>query len=185
VTSSVHRGGRDLVRDVQRFGLFSAALVVDRYTEIVDRTIAGDPLLLGVDLPDGQQAVLGLVDAVTAVLRTGTPPGPPGGTLVLPPASAGTGSEFALWLHNTTSATVPVVELHGTDLVSSSGHRIAAGGVELVPNRVDTLAAESSREVRLRVSVPPGQPAGLYHGLVLNSAASADPTAVRLEVRGP
>jgi hypothetical protein len=198
VTSTVPQGSRDLVRDVQRFGLFSAAAVVARYTEIVDRAIAGDPLLPAVDLPDGHRAgpppglalevaraVLGLVDSVAAMLRTSAPDGSHTGAVVLPPAPPGSGSEVALWLHNTTSSTAPVIDLHGTGLVSSDGHRIAAGGVELVPDRVEALVAGSAREVRLRVSIPPGQPTGLYHGLVLNSAAPAEPMAVLLEVGGP
>ena len=35
-------GARDLVGEVQRFGLFSAAAVVDRYAALVDRAIARD-----------------------------------------------------------------------------------------------------------------------------------------------
>ena len=182
-------GGRELVGVVQRFGLFSAASVVDRYAEIVDRAIARD---LG---PAAQpradlagrlaQAWLGLVDAATAQLRDDAPRHPPTATLVLPAAGPGLDSEASLWIHNTTSSPAVAVDLHATALLSTTGRTIPADAVSLVPGRLDLVPAGTSREVRLRVRVPPGQAAATYHGMVVTTAAPAEPMPTVLEVRGP
>jgi hypothetical protein len=181
-------GGRDLVGVVQRFGLFSAASVVGRYAEIVDRAVTRD---LGAAQAGGDlagrlnQAWLRLLDVATDQLRVDAPRHASTGTLVLPPAGPGELSEISLWIHNTTSSPAPAVELHGTALLSATGAGIPADAVSLVPDRIDSVAAGTSREVRLRVRVPAGQAAATYHGLVVTTAAPADPMALSLEVRRP
>ncbi len=182
---------RDLVGDVQRFGLFSAATVVARYAEIVDRAIAGDPVAPGWPEPPKETApqvtaaVVRLLESVAALLGPGAGPGTPAEPLVLPPVGPGRTAEGSLWVHNTTPSPAAHVELRVTALVSSDGHDIAADVVSLAPDRVDVLPAGTSREVRLRVRVPAAQPAARYHGLVLNSAAPADALAVLLDVCTP
>jgi hypothetical protein len=178
----------DLVGVVQGFGLFSAAAVVDRYAEIVDRAISRHaPSPAAQDGGAGRlaDAWLRLLDTTSTLLRSGAAQNPADGALVLPPTTAGRSCDAALWLHNTTSSPVPAVALHVTGLVSTDGHRIPAEAVTLVPERIDLLAAGTSREVRLRLRVPAGQDAATYHGLVVTSAAPTEPLAVRLEVRAP
>jgi DNA polymerase II small subunit/DNA polymerase delta subunit B len=104
---------------------------------------------------------------------------------VLPPAGPGHVSEVSLWIHNTTTSPALAVELHGTALLSATGRSIPADVVSLVPDRLDSVAAGSGREVRLRVRVPADQAAATYHGMVLSTAAPAEPMALSLEVRGP
>ena len=175
-------GVRDLVGAVQSFGLFSAAAVVDRYVEIVDRSLTrGIPASVRDGSAQVAEAWLRLLDTTSAVLGSGVPREE---SLVLAPTRAGSSSEASLWVHNTTSSPAPAVDLHVTDLLSPNGHRIPADAVSLLPARVELLAAETSREVRLQVLVPAGQAAARYHGLVVTSAAP-EPLALRLEVHGP
>jgi hypothetical protein len=186
-------GAEDLVGIVQRFGLSSAAAVVDRYLQIVDRAITGDtltppsrtgdggpgPMLdLATPMAEAWARVLG-TSADLLRIRTGDAPE----TLDLPAVAPGGSAEGSLWLHNTTSSAVPAAQLHVTGLASPEGHRIADDAVTLVPDRVGLLAPGNSREVRLRVVLPPDQPAAHYHGLVLTSAAPEEPLVVRLDVR--
>jgi hypothetical protein len=186
---------RDLVGDVQRFGLFSAASIVDRYAEMVDRALAREPLppLQDEGGPDRRadgaaevtQAWLGLLETAALQLRDGAALPRPMETLALPPAGAGQGSEASLWVHNTASSPSAEVDLHTTGLVSSRGGRIPSAAVSLVPDRLPGLEPGTSREVCLRVHVPDSQPAGHYHGVVVISAAPGEPMALRLEVRAP
>jgi hypothetical protein len=190
MTAGPEAAGRELVGVVQRFGLFSAASVVDRYAEIVDRAIARD-----LAPPPGQpradvagrltQAWLRLLDVATAQLGDGGVRPPPPETLVLPPAAPGLGTGASLWLHNTTSSPAPAIEFHATALLSTTGRTIPSDAVSLVPGRLDLVPAGTSREVRVRVRVPAGQPAATYHGMVVTTAAPTEPMAVTLEVRGP
>ena len=53
--------------------------------------------------------------------------------------------------------------------------------MSLTPDRVD-LPASGAQELRLVVRVPPDQEPDHYLGLVLASAAPAQPMVVRLEV---
>lgn len=186
------RGSRDLVGDVRRFGLFSAATVVDRYSVLVDRVLATAP-----PRPDGHaptapadtaaqvaEAALRLLDSAAALLGGGTGRGDPTETLVLPPTAPGGTAGTALWVHNATPSAVPAVGLRVTALTSASGDTVPAGTVSLVPDRVD-VAPGGAREVGLSVLVPVGQTPGHYHGLVLSSAAPDRPLLLRLEVLRP
>ena len=186
-------GARDLVGEVQRFGLFSAAAVVDRYAALVDRAIARDGWApAGSDGGSGRpvdtavqmaEAWLRLLDTTSALLRQEVPRESAAATLVLPAAGPGRLVEASFWLHNTTPSPAPGIDLHVTALVSSDGRAVPADAVVTVPERVDLLAAGTSREIRLRVLVPAGQPAATYLGMVLTSAAPAEPLVVCLEVR--
>ena len=185
----------DLVDVVQRFGLFSAATVVDRYSVLVDRLLAAAP---PAPHPDGRPpfdpvlelaapvgaAALRLLDSAAALLGAGTAPGSATETLVLPPTAPGGTAEAAVWVHNATPSGVPAVDLRITELVSAGGLTVPAPAVSLAPDRVDIPAA-GAREVRLAVRVPAGQAPGHYHGLVLTPASPTRPLVLRLDVRGP
>jgi hypothetical protein len=189
-------GARHLIGDVQRFGLLSAAAVVDRYTKIVDRAVRADALASAPQLPDARadawmvdsaarmaEACLRLLDGAAALI-----PARPQTTaaeverLVLSPTGSGFSSETALWVHNPTSSPVSAVNLHMTSLISSNGVSIPALAATFSPHRLDMVETGTAREVRLRVDVPADQPPGLYHGLVLSSAAPSGPITVRLDV---
>jgi hypothetical protein len=185
------RESRDLVGDVRRFGLFSAASVVDRYAVLVDRVLAAAPPVprpqgAGADDLPGQLAetALRLLDSATALLAPGAPTASSTEPLVLPSTAPGGTAGTALWVHNATPSAVPAVRLRMTELLSAAGRTVPAAAVSLVPDRVD-LPAEGAREVRLTVRVPPDQPPGLYHGLVLASASPDRPLVLRLEVLPP
>ena len=194
MTAGLTAGARDLVGEVRRFGLYSAATVVDRYVEIVDRAISRDglaPAPAGEDAGAGwpadpaaqvASAWLRVLDATSALLRTEAPRETATATLVLPAVGPGQASEVSFWIHNTTSSPAPDVALHVTPLMSSNGRALAAESVSLVPQRLGLLAAGTSQEVRLRVLLPAGQPPACYLGMVLTSAAPSEPMVVRLEV---
>lgn len=187
---------RVLAADVQRFGLLSAASVVARYTEVVNRAIAGDdPLQLGAPT-DGEPdpvwlvegaarlavASLRLLDAGTALLdRTRAATAPTAEEVVeLPPTSPGHSSTATLWAHNPTGSAA-TLSVHPTPLVSGEGHLLPAEAVACHPGHLVRLAPGGSCEVGLGVTVPAHQPAGRYHGLVVGSVAP-QPIRVVLQV---
>ena len=146
-------GARDLVGDVQRFGLFSAATVVDRYVALVDRAITRDPVAPPPAdgrrprrrrRPGWRRPGSGCSTPPRHWLGDGAPRDPATGTLVLPPARPGQRSEASLWVHNTTSSPAPAVELHATASCPPTGRSIPADAVSLVPDRVDLLPARAS-----------------------------------------
>lgn len=177
------RGPRDLIGDVQRFGLFSADTVVHRYTGLVDRVLTGNRAVPSGPPRQATEALLGLLESAAALL--GVIGGADAGTetLVLPPALPGGTAELSLWVHNGTPSVVPAVSVRGTDLVSAEGRTIPAAAVSLTPDHAD-LAASGAQEVRLAVRVPEGQPPDRYLGLLLLSASPTRPMVLHLEVRG-
>lgn len=199
-------GARHLVGDVQRFGLLSAAAVVDRYQRIVDRAIAGAagsarsagsagsagsaaaPPLSADGLADGlADSAAGLARAALRVLDAAAnlvegPAATGRDVLELPAAQPGATIEVSLWVHNPTASPATGVEVHVTDFVSGHGSRIAAEAVSFSPERVPRVAPGGREEIRLRLAVPTSQPAGRYHGVVLSSAGPGDALAVRLDV---
>ena len=184
---------RHLVGDVQRFGLLSAVTVVDRYLEVVDRAMAqGRPTISPV-LSDERdvgrlaesaarmsEAWLRLLDATAALIPAAAPPGRD--ILVLPAARAGGTSEASLWVHNPTDSPVADVGLHVTSLVAANGLGLPARAVSFTPSGLTLVEPGTSREVRVRVEVPPDQSAGQYHALLLSSAAPYEPVALSLVV---
>ncbi len=189
-----------LAGEVQRFGYLSAASVVKRYTEIVDRAIAGTAGLPepgtpargaeGEALLDGASRLVEAgatsFEAMTALLLESLRPdtGTRGlETVLLPPAARGSTCRGSLWLHNATATPVTEVDLRATGLSSSSGGLIPADAVTLSPTRLEILAAVSHHEVAVHVTVPRKQAPGHYHGLVVLSAAPEEAIALLLEVR--
>jgi len=191
------RRARHLVGDVQRFGLFSAATVVDRYTAMVDRAMIDDRVASVPSSVDGldpgalvdraarmAEAYLRLLDT-TALIASRAGRGearPEMETIILAPARPASSSETSLWVHNPTSAGSAGIEISVTGLISSEGVTIPARAVRTSPQRVDRLDASTSREVRLRVDIPRDQPAGMYFGLVLISDTPRDAISLLLEV---
>jgi hypothetical protein len=185
---------RHLVGDVQRFGLFSAASVVDRYNAMVDRAMADDGVASVPSSVDPgalvdraarlAEAYLRLRDT-TAVIASRAGRGqarPEMETIILPPAQPASSSETSLWLHNPTSAASTDIEISVTGFISPKGATIPAPVVRTSPRRIDRLDPSTSREIRLRVDIPPDQPAGLYFGLALISDRPDDAISLLLKV---
>ena len=183
-----------IIGEVQRFGLLSAAAVVDRYVEIINRetvrhpladvpeTLAGGPETAGggaaAMLRAGLQFLDGAARLVSDAVASGTE------TLVLPRARPGTGAEASVWVHNRTTSVVASVELRATVLISAEEHTIPADAVTFHPEGAVVLEPCTCREVSLRVSVPQGQPPGLYRGLLTGSGAPDGAVTLRLAVEG-
>ncbi|HLF43260.1 MAG TPA: hypothetical protein VJA46_07015 [Acidimicrobiia bacterium] len=195
------RRARHLIGDVQRFGLLSAATVVDRYTDMVDRAISDDRLGSAPSPSDGldpgwlvdgaarvAEAYLRFLEA-TAVLVASRAEGgdaaPEMERILLPTARPGSSSETSLWVHNPTPAPLGDIDIEVTGLMSSNGVTIPTEAVLASPQRIERLDASSSREFRLRVDVPRDQRVGSYHGLVLISESPGEPIALQLEVEDP
>ncbi|MGW5239988.1 hypothetical protein ACWEOW_13730 [Monashia sp. NPDC004114] len=185
----------DLAGDVQRFGLFSAAAVVDRYIAVVDRAIHHEPDISGSSSGDPAAALLdgagraadaglALLEELTSVLaRTVTPGRTPGPDhLVLPPAAPGSCSEVSVWVHNPTTSPVAHVRLRATSLVASTGV-MPAEAVAFSPEVLAVVDPATVGESRLRVTVPADQPAGEYQALVLSSVDGSRPIGLTLSVR--
>ncbi|MGH8913675.1 MAG: hypothetical protein ACRDZM_04070 [Acidimicrobiia bacterium] len=191
------RRARHLVGNVQRFGLFSAAAVVGRYTAMVDRVMVDDrpwpaPRSLdGLDPGSLVDRAARLAEAylrfleTTAVIASRAGRGearPEMETIVLPPARPAGTSETSLWVHNPTSSASTGIEVAATGLISPEGMTIPAQAVWTSPQKVVHLDPSTSTELRLRVDVPRDQPPGLYFGLVLIAEAPDDPISLLLKV---
>jgi hypothetical protein len=195
VGSGPHAAQR-LVADVQQFGLFSAAAVVDRYTALVDHATRQEPVIPGQDpgdlgaaaLVDGAGRLvdtgLAVLDDLISVLARAVRPGPPAvpDELVLPAAAPGTCSEVSVWVHNPTASPVRQVRLRATSLVSTTGV-IPADAVAFSPELLSVVEPGAAGELRLRVTVPEDQPTGAYQALVLSSVDGARGIALTLTVR--
>jgi hypothetical protein len=195
------RRARHLIGDVQRFGLLSAATVVDRYTGMVDRAISGDRLGSAPSPSDGldpgwlvdraarlAEAYLRFLDTTAVLVASRAERGdaaPEMERILLPAARPASSSETSLWVHNPTSAPSAGIDVEVTGLISSNGGIIPAEAVSASPQSIERLDPSTSREFRLRVDVPGDQPAGYYHGLVLMSESPGEPIALQLEVADP
>ena len=184
-----------IIGEVQRFGYLSAASVVNRYVEIINRERVDDPLrrvseaLAGSTQGSGAAAA-GLLEAGLGALDTAArmisdAVGDRSETLVLPPTGPGLDSEASVWIHNRTSSLVASVELHPTMLISDEEYSVPADAVTFHPDEVVVLEPGTSRDVTVRVTVPVGQPSGLYHGLLAGSGAPDGAISLRLAVQGP
>ncbi|CAN5900103.1 hypothetical protein BH23ACT5_BH23ACT5_15540 [soil metagenome] len=189
---------RHLAADVQQFGLFSAVSVVDRYAAMADRAVSDEWAASSPSQADGYQQTT-LVDGVTrlahaylqflattANLVGYRPAG--GGTvagrevLLLPSVLPAHRSEEWLWIHNPTPEPSTGIAIWVSGLTSSDGETLPVAAVSVSPPNIDRLDPGTSRQLRLRVDVPTGQPPGHYHGLVLISVAPAEPMALHIEV---
>jgi hypothetical protein len=195
---AVGHGAQHLIGDVQRFGLLSAAAVVDRYAELIDRATR-DESFRSPSRPADERGTGWMVDSAARIADTylslvdtiaelipnramADTAVPNVERISLPPTRSGFGSETSLWVHNSTSSSAAAIDLHMTNLISSNGVSIPAAAVSFSPERLDVVDPGTAREVRLRVEVPADQPAGHYHGLVLTSAAPSEPIALHLDV---
>lgn len=174
---------RQLIGDVQRFGLISAATVVDRYARLADEDQAGP-------VADLDGTVARLAQVYVSFLRTAAdmvaslPPAPPGGgeRILFPSGHPGATVEAELWLHNPTPLAIAEVHMTASDLVGSQGAFLPGSAISLSPSVISRLDAGASQRLSIRVEVPDGQPAGYYHGLVVASEVPEEPVAVRLQV---
>jgi hypothetical protein len=186
---------RRLVGDVQRFGLLSASTVVDRYVDAVDRTMrrggVGPPSADRPSTdPDTGQLVASAArlaqaygDALSAAARVVSPSrdgSEPG--VALRAARPGDRAETSLWLHNPTGAPLVDVVPATSSWVAAGGAVLGASTVSFDPAVLPPVPPGGSVELQLAVLVPPDQPCGTYHGLVVVSSSPEQPLAVSLQV---
>ena len=167
---------------------------MDRFTDLVDRAIAGDAM----EPPDGPaatppfdlaaqvaQSVLGLLDGAAELLRPSGARGTPGAPLVLPTAGPGGVAEIALWVHNGTPSPVAGLALTSTALTSPDGPAIHPR--RYGSSRVGWSSCRRGRRGRSgsACGCRPDRPPGSTTAWSCTSAAPAEPMALRLEVRAP
>lgn len=177
-----------LIRDVQRFGLMSAATVVDRYAAIAEQALRTDPVMAAAADDDAGL----LVDTTARMARTyldllaglsGLVAEPPAGSverLVLPRARAGEHVAATLWLHNRTTQTHELTVAVG-DLASFGGGILAARFVSVGPSTT-RVEAGGRAELALRIDVPADQLPGAYNGLAVVGPAASDPLMLSIDV---
>jgi hypothetical protein len=182
-------GARRLAGDVQRFGLVSAAGVVDRYVTAADRALGRvlptvPPTINatgasrsrpfgGVPVDEGavaeSAAVLARAWVQMLALATGVLPGgaarpSESAPVVLPAVRPGEATQASLWLHQP-AGDVPAPA--ATSMVGPPGASLPADAVAVAPAAPPGVAADGPVELRLRVAVPREQRPGRYRGLVV------------------
>jgi hypothetical protein len=190
---------RHLARDVQRFGLLSAASVVERYVDLVGATVGvtsaataerptdrpsdpsvdTDPTALVDSATRIADAYLGLLDATTRLVEPSTSARP---CLLLEAVAPGGTTRATLWVHNDGPEPADALTVTMGALVAANGASLGPASVACTPSRLGGLRPHGSAQLDVTVHVPPDQPAGTYHGFVLVSLAPGDPVAVEVEV---
>lgn len=186
-----------LAEDVQRFGLLSAAAIVDRYEQLVDEAMGDHEHDEG--LPGGLESVdpswlvdrasrlaggyLRFLESATSAIGSRARPQ---GIERVPLVSGGPGepAEGTLWIHNPTSAPIDHVELTATALVSVDGRVIPAQATAFQRTARGPVAASDSAEIRIVITPPPDTEPGRYFGLVHLDDGADEPLAVDLEIPG-
>lgn len=172
-----------LVAQVRRFGLMSAASVVDRYATLVEQALGTDPTRLG--LPDEHPSPL--EEALTALGDLLASARGPSGDAVerveLPATPVGSSSSVTLWLHNPSPEPGSGLSVRCTGLVRADGRPGPAPSVEVAPAGV-TVPAGGSAGFLLEARVPDGLEPGLYLGLAVPAPVQGDPVVIVLRVTG-
>jgi hypothetical protein len=182
-----------LVGEVRRFGLLSAAAVVDRYTRLVDQaleqpSIAGgssamwaDPSWLVERASSLAGAYLRFLDGAGSLLVPQSDAGQQ--TMVemvtLSPVRVGGTSEGSLFVHNPTAEWGRGISVEVAPLVSASGGLIGPDSMQIDPSVID-LGPSSSVEVRLRVTPPENVAPGRFFGTARISIAPEDLVLIEL-----
>jgi hypothetical protein len=188
------RGG--LIGEVRRFGLLSAATVVDRYNAMVELAVSAETVAVEPLPPEGldpQALIDGAARMAAAYLRfiettAGLVATRQGGStrplesVVLPAAPPGGGAMGSLWAHNPTTAPAVGLEIEVTGVMSPEGAVIPAQGVSVSPHIIDRLDPMTSHEIRVRVGIPADQTPGWYFGLVRIGGDPGSPITIQLEV---
>jgi hypothetical protein len=198
MTGSRREGGESggLIGEVRRFGLLSAATVVDRYNSMVELAVSADTVgvePLSPESLDPQALIDGAVRMTAAYLRfiettaglvarrRGGSTGP-SESVVLPAAPPGGSTMISLWAHNPTAVPALGLEIEVTRVMSPDGGVIPAHGVSVTPRILGRLDPMTSHEIRMRVGIPADQTPGWYLGLVRIGGDPGSPITVQLEV---
>lgn len=105
--------------------------------------------------------------------------------LALGPVEPGAAADAYVWLHILDGPAAGPTTLRATDLTAHHGGVIPAGAVRFDPASLDTASPRTSREVTVRVTVPPGATPGLYHGHILAVGIPEVSLELRLHVQAP
>jgi hypothetical protein len=180
-----------MVAEVQRLGLDTAKMVIDRFSELAGQwpsAARGDgrgsqgaaaastrepPAQLQADAERAVDAYLNVVRRLYDVVAgfTGAPSGTPAGTgpepVRLPPAAPGGTTSAYVWLHNTTADATTALVPRAVDLVDHHGNRISGGALAFDPAAVAQLDPGASSQLLATLRLPSDAVPGTYHGLVL------------------
>ncbi len=182
---------RPLVGEVQRFGLLSAATVVDRYTAIVEAAM-GTGAAAPQTTPDDAAQLIdatarmahGYLRLLSGVAELAGPLGPQSQQIdrvALPPVPAGRRTAASLWLHNPSDSPANGLTLTVGDFVGAGGSTLPARSGSVAPSMAD-VAAGGLAELRLSLAVPAGQPLGTYHAIALIGPSPHDPVVLSLSI---
>jgi hypothetical protein len=182
----------EIATQVSRFGLMSAATIVDRYVIAARRALDGTarpgmPSSAAAGSPSRLAELAGsaaapILDTYLDLVDWFSSIDPETASAVeLPPASTGSSSLGTVWVHNDTTTSVGPLRVVVSDFIEAGGGHIDATVVVLTPRQLDSLAAHSAAQVDVEVRVARDQPSGTYHGLLLVSG-SDQPLPLRLQV---
>jgi hypothetical protein len=188
------------VADIGQLGLETAAKVVERLMAVTRLTLSRQPG--GLTFPllpatgDGVEArrlraeaerlidlyadwTRSLVQAAVDAADVGRPTPQ---RLSLGPVGPATTAEACVWLHVLDGPAAGPTTLRATDLIAHHGGVIPSDAVQFDPARLDTASPRTSREVAVRVTVPPGAAPGPYHGHILAAGLPEVFLELRLDV---
>lgn len=164
--------GGDLGAGVELFGLVSAAAVVSRHAAQVERELGRAR-----DVPDPETLLAGLA-ALFARYRAK----PVESYVEFPPVRPGETVAASLWIHNPADNPSGPVSVRAGGFVSAGGDEIPPQMLVPEPAELDAVAPGGSAEIVWRLSVPPNQPGGRYHGLLFASIVPDAPAVARVRV---
>jgi hypothetical protein len=188
------------VSDIGQLGIETAAAVVERLLSLT-REVGSLrlPLLPATpDAPDARQLradaerlidlyadwTRSLVDAAVDV-STPSNGSDAADTLALGPVPAGEEVESTVWLHLLDGPGADQATLWSTDLTAHDGGRIGSDSVSFDPPTLEASSPRTRRDIRVRVSVPPGTPPGPYHGHVFLEGFPEVSLGLRIDVEEP
>jgi hypothetical protein len=197
-----------LTRTVQGLGLRSAEQVADRYILLAEQALGAAPAAVapaagaeGIAAAPGSD---GITEAVARATRTyldliaeaeaiaaGVDNAARDERVVLPQTRPGGSARAPVWLHNPTAKPAEAVTVTLTALTCAGGGRIPSSAIRLTDGdgcdlpASAAVAAGAAYSFQVEVRVPAGTPTGVYHGLLLVSAAVWEPLLVTVPVGVP
>jgi hypothetical protein len=206
--------GLRAMADIQRAGLETAAVVVERMLELGRQSArAPFPLHLpaepvvdgdGAEAPRDRgrearrlradaerllelwgESMRLLLDVAADAAETGVD-GRNGAAdqLTLSPVPSGESSVGRVWLHVLDGPPGSPARLTTTALTAHDGAAIGAPAASFEPPLIDTFALRSSQEILVTIEVPDGTSPGVYHGHILATGLPEVGLPVRIEVTG-
>jgi hypothetical protein len=206
--------GLRAIADIQRAGLETAAVVVERMLELGRQSarapfplhLPAEPVVDG-DGPEagrdrGREArrlradaerllelwgesMRVLLDVAADAAETGVnEQNGAAAHLTLGPVPSGESAGGRVWLHVLDGPPGSPARLTTTALTAHDGASIKAPAASFEPPLIDTFALRTSQEILVTVEVPEGTSPGVYHGHILATGLPEVGLAIRIEVTG-